>query len=98
MSVVFPQPDLPGHQEGEDLWKCEDLHLQSRFRRYIALVQDFVNENTGLLFIVAAMVFFAMMDTAVIKLHKTDPPVTTLQVRLLSILDNLLAQKANFLR
>ncbi|PPQ67786.1 hypothetical protein CVT25_009090 [Psilocybe cyanescens] len=79
MSIVFPKPILPEHQEDENVWEDDEIQRQSRLRQLIAQGHDVINQNTGLLLVVAAMVFFSMMDVAVIKLHKTDPPVTTLQ-------------------
>lgn len=99
MSIVFPKPILPEHQEDENVWEDDEIQRQSRLRQLIAQGHDVINQNTGLLLVVAAMVFFSMMDVAVIKLHKTDPPVTTLQVRLSSfVVHKLVAELTDFMR
>lgn len=69
-----PEPNASG-QEGE-----LDLEKASRLQEWKGYLHDVARENTGLLLLVLSMAFFSMMDAAVIKLHKIDPPVTTLQV------------------
>jgi len=52
----------------------------TRRKGCVAGVLEVVRANTGLLLVVVAQACFAMMNTAIQRLHKVDPPVTTLQV------------------
>lgn len=47
------------------------------------VVKTFIKGNTGLLLVMVAQLFFAVMDVSVKQLHSLDEPVPTLEVRLL---------------
>jgi len=93
--VALPTPDMLNEQHTaieylehdqeqlQDGFKHQETgRLTSRKMGYLSSVLKSFQENSGLLYVVASQAFFSMMDTAVKKLHRIDPPVTTLQVRL----------------
>lgn len=55
---------------------------EPKWRTMWGKAKEMVENNIGLLCVIASMAFFAMMDVAVKKLHNIDPPVSTLQARL----------------
>lgn len=55
---------------------------EPKWRTVFGKAKEMVENNIGLLCVIASMAFFAMMDVAVKKLHNIDPPVSTLQARL----------------
>jgi len=68
-----------GHEDESDKDMEGGAHYTRR-KGCVAGVLEVVRANTGLLLVVVAQACFAMMNTAVQRLHKVDPPVTTLQV------------------
>lgn len=51
-----------------------------RIHRWLASVNEVVQNNTGLLFVLASQAFFASMNVAVKILNGIDPPITALEV------------------
>ena len=60
----------------------EDAKILSRLDALLSDAREVVQRNTGLLLIVAAQALFSVEDAIVQILHKVDPPMTTMQVRL----------------
>jgi hypothetical protein len=54
-------------------------------RSLFSSVGEFVSDNTGLLLVLLSQVFFSMMNAAVKQLSTIDPPVSTLQVRIILV-------------
>ena len=58
--------------------------IPSRIHSWLASAKDVVQRNTGLLLFVASQAFITFMDLTVKILNTIDPPVTALEVCLLS--------------
>ena len=62
----------------------EEGSTPSRVHSWLTSAKDVVQRNTGLLLFVASQAFLAFMNVAVKILNTIDPPVTALEVCLLS--------------
>ena len=62
----------------------EEGSIPSRIHNWLASAKDVVQMNTGLLLFAASQVFLTFMNLAVKILNTIDPPVTALEVCLLS--------------
>ena len=62
----------------------EEGSIPSRIHSWLASAKDVVQRNTGLLLFIASQVFFTFMNLAVKILNTIDPPITALEVCLLS--------------
>ncbi|KIM44304.1 hypothetical protein M413DRAFT_378885 [Hebeloma cylindrosporum] len=58
----------------------EDLNQMCGLDAFLSDAREVAQGNTGLLLIVAAQAFFAVVDAIVKILQKVDPPVTTMQL------------------
>ncbi|KAF4622109.1 hypothetical protein D9613_009308 [Agrocybe pediades] len=79
-----------GFQEGPDGTDYSGYPM-SRAKRYTKNMLDVFKDNSGLLLVLVSQAFFSMMDTAVKKLHRIDPPVTTLQLMIVRMVRVLFA-------
>ncbi|KDR72932.1 hypothetical protein GALMADRAFT_252285 [Galerina marginata CBS 339.88] len=68
----------PARHEGEG--DAAESGEHARRQKAIDGSREFVQQNTGLLLVIASQAFFSLMDAGVKRLHRIDPPVTTLQL------------------
>ena len=89
-STSFNYPrDVPSVAEREPLLSQNTRETVNKLFTLQGLLSDageIAQRNTGLLLIMVAQGFFAVVDAIVKILQSIDPPVTTLQVRLNPIL------------
>ena len=70
--------------EASNLIVEEEGSIPSRIHTWFASAKDVVQRNTGLLLFIASQAFFTSMNLSVKILNTIDPPVTALEVCLLS--------------
>ena len=78
---------LQEHEE-IDLSVEEEGSIPSRIHSWLASAKNVTQRNTGLLLFIASQVFVTLMNFAVKILNTIDPPVTALEVCLLSYFQN----------
>ena len=62
----------------------EEGSIPSRIQSWLASAKEIVQRNTGLLLFIASQAFLTFMNLAVKILNTIDPPITALEVCLLS--------------
>ena len=75
---------LSEEHEPSSLDADEERGISPRIHSCLASAKDVVQRNTGLLLFVTSQAFFTSMNLAVKILNTIDPPITALEVCLLS--------------